>query len=370
MNAFQLRSHFFAIKNYSVTLAMMNDVFFSGDNKQFAKVLKHIELENSDKEFLRQLEDVYENQDGEGLGYLLLAENQKNAKTFWTLMAGIENFAEVYPKIRNAYMGALAAIYVNELNKEEFFGNLIDVVSKLRIYENYEFWDEFSQQVSARLGVEINLISQNNMQQGDWFVELYKTLVSCKYILVSLSMLEHAFYEGSEAQFEAWNAQLRVFYHHDELVDALKDLFDNSSLDEDNDEFKYTEELTNLFSSMAIETANVFFNKCESNTKRLETLGEADLVDLQRIVADVFADMVYDLHLQKFDVYGRMAKLLNLWCNCIDADFVREICNNVPSDKEYLFLATLRKVTNSSGGRVELSDLLTEFVQSQKPDCN
>lgn len=28
MNAFQLRSHFFAIKNYSVTLAMMNDVFF------------------------------------------------------------------------------------------------------------------------------------------------------------------------------------------------------------------------------------------------------------------------------------------------------------------------------------------------------
>ena len=361
-----------AIKNYCVVLAMLNDVFYSGDDKQFARVMKHIELENPNQKFLSQLQDVYENQDAEGLGYLLLAENKKNANGFWTIMAGIKNFVKIYPEIRNAYLGALAAIFVNELNKKEFFAKLIDVLAQLRIYEDYEFMEAFSEQVGLRLGVEINLIPSHQMPKGDWFAELYKTLANCKYVLVSLSMLEHAFYDGSEAQFEAWMEHLRMFYHNDELVNALKELYGDCSGDDDEDdeEYDYAEEVTNLFRTMATDAAEVFWSQCEANTERLETLDEADLCDLRRVVVDVFADMVYDAHLQNFDVYGRMANLLSLWHNCIDGAFVHDVCDCVPEEKSDWFLATLDKIIKGGEDIVEISDSLHDFVCSQKPECN
>ena len=99
-------------------------------------------------------------------------------------------------------------------------------------------------------------------------------------------------------------------------------------------------------------------------------LDDADLLSLEKLIDDVFADMTYDEHLQGFDLYGKMAKLLCKWQKYISKDFVAGICVRVPDEKEYLFYTTLQKY-QTGALEVKVDDgLLRIFYQSQNPDAN
>lgn len=377
MKTSEIRKKLVAVRTYVISLTMLKDVFYVGDKPQFDKVLKHIELENSDAKFLQNLQNAYKYQDAEALAYLLLAENKKITDDFFAFMSEIRNFIDVWPKIRNAYLSALYAVYLNQLNKEEFFGKLNDTVSKLRIYEDEAFLGVFYEQISTTLGVEITLSIKGVAPKGDWFVELFRILTNCKYTLVNLGMLEHALYGGDDAQFEAWKNHLQVFYHNDELVEAIAQLresvFNEDNDDEDDEngnEHSYADEITNLFRTMASDVAKIFFDQCMENTKYLETLDDGDLFELENLVDNVFADMAYDEHLQAFDLYERMAKLLCKWQGFVDPEFVKNICARVPNEKSFLFITTLSKLETGSC-KVKIDDkLLQIFYQSQRPEDN
>ena len=83
MKASEIRRCLVPIKTYCTALAFLKDVFYYGDEDLFANALHHIELENPNAKFLTQLQNMHQDQDAEGLAYLLLAENQKMVDSFF-----------------------------------------------------------------------------------------------------------------------------------------------------------------------------------------------------------------------------------------------------------------------------------------------
>ena len=212
MKASEIRRCLVPIKTYCTALALLKDVFYYGDEDLFANALHHIKLENPNAKFLTQLQNMHQDQDAEGLAYLLLAENQKMVDSFLGLMAKIDNMAEVWPKIRMSYLDALMALYINQINTQDFLQRFLNVLAETRIYENQEFWEVFAPQIAERLGVELLVDAKDDPQTRDWYVELCNVVVRCKYVLVSLGMLEHAFYDGADEYFNVWQNQLQEFY--------------------------------------------------------------------------------------------------------------------------------------------------------------
>ena len=386
MKASEIRRRLVPIKTYCMALALLKDVFYYGDKDLFDNVLRHIELENPNAKFLAQLQDVYQNQDAEGLAYLLLAENQKMVDSFLGLMAEIDNMAEVWPKIRMSYLDALSAVGVNQIDKQNFLQRFLNVLATTRIYENQEFWEVFAPQIAERLGVELFVTSEDEPQTRDWYVDLCNVVVRCKYVLVTLGMLEHAFYDGVDEYFKVWQNQLQEFYVDQQKMQLLDQLrnqaLDKSGDDEDADDDDdddagddYNQEAisnqaTAIFHAIAEENAEDCFKQCLKNSRNLASLDDADLFSLEKLVDDVFADMTYDEHLRGFDVYGKMANLLCKWQKYISKDFVADICARVPDEKEYLFYTTLQKY-QTGAVEVKVDDqLLRIFYQSQNPDAN
>ena len=382
MKASEIRRCLVPIKTYCTALALLKDVFYYGDEDLFANALRHIELENPNAKFLTQLQNMHQDQDAEGLAYLLLAENKKMVDSFLGLMAKIDNMAEVWPKIRMSYLDALMALYINQINTQDFLQRFLNVLAETRIYENQEFWEVFAPQIAERLGVELLVDAKDDPQTRDWYVDLCNVVVRCKYVLVSLGMLEHAFYDGADEYFNVWQNQLQEFYVNQQKMQLLAQLrnqvideSDDEDYDEDDDGEDYNQETisnqaTAIFHSIAEEITADCFEQCLKNSKNLAYLDDADLLSLEKLIDDVFADMTYDEHLQGFDLYGKMAKLLCKWQKYISKDFVVGICARVPDEKEYLFYTTLQKY-QTGALEVKVDDgLLRIFYQSQNPDAN
>ncbi len=363
MKTFDVRRCLIAVRTQTSSLSLLKYVFPVDDEEAFERVLNHLRAEGFSDTMVLRLLNAYRQQDQEMLAYLLLAETQKIEKLFFEAFGRADDFIAAWPELRDSFLPALSAVAMNQQDMTAFMQKFLDAAGQARLFVNASFLEAFSEAVSETLGFEVVLSLPGQPQNKDWYASLFETLNDCKYALVALAELRHAIFNGTDKQFDAWMAHLQEFFRDAPNLLALQQLREN--LDDDD-----AEEIDNLFETMIEEVCQTAFAECFQATPRLSSLAEEDMTALEELVCSSFSDMVLACEGDCLAICQRMALLLAKWGSVISEDFIRDVCDKVPSEQAYLFVATLAKFQNRKQELFADENMLKLLFRSQRPNCN